>query len=119
MRSFLRLASAGLVTAGLSLSPALSTPAMACGDKTTQPGKAVPADAAKVVLAVEGMSCGGCANSIKNAVLALTGVYDAEVSYESGQAVVHYDAKATTVDTISQAIDKAGYKVAKVVQPGA
>ncbi|MCC6621288.1 MAG: heavy-metal-associated domain-containing protein [Deltaproteobacteria bacterium] len=112
-----RFISAGALAGALALVPALAPAALACGDKTSAPSKAVPADAAKVVLTVEGMSCGSCANSIRNALLALAGVYEAEVSFEAGQATVRYDAKTVKVESISGAIDKAGYKVAKVVTP--
>jgi len=117
MRSMNRFLSAGAMVAGLALVPAFAPAALACGDKTSAPAKAVPADATKVVLAVEGMHCGSCANSIRNAVLALAGVYDADVSVEAGQATVKYDAKAVSVDAITSAIDKAGYKVGKVITP--
>ncbi|MFO0746572.1 MAG: heavy-metal-associated domain-containing protein [Myxococcota bacterium] len=92
---------------------ALSAPALACGDTSEAPNKAVPTDAAHVTLPVTGMSCGGCATAVHNALMQLDGVYAADVSYESGKAVIAYDAKKVSLDAISAAIDKAGYKAGK------
>lgn len=106
-----RLVLASVLGSTLALSPvALATPAFACGDKTTQPNKNVPADAAKVELAVTGMTCDGCANALHNALVATDGVYSAEVSYANGKATVAYDAKKLKLDDLIAVIGKAGYK---------
>lgn len=113
---FSRLAAAAAFVAFV---PVSALPALACGDKISHPAKAIPADATKVVIGVEGMHCGDCANSIRNAVVALAGVYDAQVDFTKGQATVQFDGKTTSVEAISAAIDKAGYKAGKVDRPGA
>lgn len=109
MRSILlRLAALALVGA-ISASPAIASPT-ACGDKTSAPNKAVPADAAKVELVVTGMTCDGCANALHNALLAADGVFSADVSFASGKAAVSYDAKKLKVDDLIALVSKAGYK---------
>lgn len=109
MRSIVfRLAALAFVGA-ISASPAIASPT-ACGDKTSAPNKAVPADAAKVELVVTGMTCDGCANALHNALVATDGVFAAEVSFASGKAAVSYDAKKLKVDDLIALVSKAGYK---------
>ena len=59
-------------------------------------------------LAVEGMTCGGCANSVKKALERVEGVQSAQVSFEDKQATV----QAPGVDRarLVQAIEKAGFQ---------
>lgn len=45
-------------------------------------------DACEIELAVDGMTCGGCANRLRRALLAEEGVVDTEVDHEAGRAVV-------------------------------
>lgn len=85
----------------------------ACGDDHKEAGKPVPADAQTVTLKVSGMSCGGCADAIRNALLKLDGVYDATVSHETGVASVQVDAKKMDAAKLGDAIVKAGYAVEK------
>ena len=106
-----RFVLASLLGSTLALSPvAMATPATACGEKTAAPNKTVPADAAKVELAVAGMTCDGCANALHNALIGTAGVFAAEVTFASGKAVVSYDATKLKVDDLLQVISKAGYK---------
>ena len=44
-----------------------------------------------VVLKIQGMHCGGCAQSIKRLLEREPGVESAEVSFESGEAHVRFD----------------------------
>ena len=105
------------IAAILGGSLAASTPAIAsptaCGDKTAAPDKQVPANAAKVFIPVNGMTCGGCAKSIHNALLKIDGVYSAEITYESGKAVIAYDKAKVQVDALVKVIEQAGYKAGK------
>ncbi|MBL8785267.1 MAG: heavy-metal-associated domain-containing protein [Deltaproteobacteria bacterium] len=87
--------------------------ALACGDDAAAPNKAAPADAKKVKIAIAGMSCGGCATAIHNALLKIDGVFVADVTFESGNAVVAFDPKKVTPDALVQAIQAAGYKPGK------
>ncbi len=65
----------------------------------------------RVVVAIEGMHCGGCASGIKAMLKRTSGVVSAEVSYEAGEANVEYDAAKTSREKIVEAITNMGYKV--------
>lgn len=110
---FSKLAAPALAGALFAGGLTVTAPALACGETTEAPSKAVPTDAAHVTIPVEGMSCGGCATAIHNALMKLDGVYAAEITFESGKAIVAYDAKKVTVEALTSAIDKAGYKAGK------
>lgn len=64
----------------------------------------------RVVVAIEGMHCGGCATGIKAMLKRTEGVISAEVSYERKEAVVDFDAGRTTREKIVQAVINMGYK---------
>jgi copper chaperone len=66
---------------------------------------------------VEDMSCGGCAASIRNAVLRVPGVRAIEADPESKDVVVDAPADVTR-ETIVAAINKAGYtEVTELAEP--
>jgi mercuric ion transport protein len=75
---------------------------------------AVTADApvavAQAKFKITGMTCGGCADTIKAALERTAGVRRAEVSYERGEAVVDYDSKVITPERIRDVINQTGYK---------
>ncbi len=64
----------------------------------------------RVVVAIEGMHCGGCASGIKAMLKRTPGVISAEVSYEAKEANVEYDPANTTREKIVEAITNMGYK---------
>lgn len=55
--------------------------------RSWRPAPAAPG-ACEVELTVDGMTCGGCANRLRRALLAEPGVADSEVDHEAGRAVV-------------------------------
>ena len=57
---------------------------------------------------IAGMSCGGCVSSVRNALTRLPGVQVQQV--EIGTAVVKYDPKLSTPESIRSAILKAGFE---------
>ncbi|MCA1601043.1 MAG: cation transporter [Acidobacteria bacterium] len=59
---------------------------------------------------ITGMTCSGCAETIRLALERTTGVRRAEVSYERAEAVVDYDPQATTPEKIRDAINQTGFK---------
>jgi copper chaperone len=69
-------------------------------------------------LRIEGMTCPGCARSVKRVLEAVAGVHGAAVSLEQGEAVVDFDpGRATTVDLLADlladlvnAVEGAGYR---------
>lgn len=79
----------------------------ASGDSADQD---LPPGQARVVIPVEGMTCGGCAVAIKMAVRKLDGVVDAEADHKKGTATVIYEKDTVTVEKIVEAINKTGFK---------
>lgn len=67
----------------------------------------------QVVLPVKGMTCEGCAVSVKIALKDLEGVKDTEVDTEKGKATVTYIEGKVTVDQIIEAINKTGFAAQK------
>lgn len=63
-----------------------------------------------LVLKIGGMACGGCANSVRQALLAVDGVSGAEVSYADAQAKVSYDPARATLEQLRAAVQAAGYQ---------
>ncbi|PNK60018.1 copper ion binding protein [Psychrobacter sp. FDAARGOS_221] len=61
------------------------------------------------VINIEGMTCGGCVKSVDNAVSQLNGVQNIEVDLDGNKAAVSFDAQATSVDAIVEAIEEAGF----------
>ncbi len=64
----------------------------------------------RVVVAIEGMHCGGCASGIKAMLKRTPGVVAAEVNFESKEANVEYDPAGTSHEKIVEAITNMGYK---------
>lgn len=64
----------------------------------------------RVVIAIEGMHCDGCAAGVKAMLKRTPGVIAVEVSYKEKQAVVDYDSQKTTSQQIVDAISKLGYR---------
>lgn len=98
---------------GLALGVAALTagPALACGPtRTVTPAKKPTENLATATIPIEGMSCGNCADKIREALMQVDGVFDALVSHETAEARVSYDSKKVTPKAIASAIEKAGYK---------
>lgn len=60
---------------------------------------------------VQGMTCGGCVNSVKRAVANLPGVLQTDVSLEKAQATIEYDPAQVSPEQLKKAIGEAGYDV--------
>ena len=63
----------------------------------------------ETTLAIEGMSCGACANRIQTALLKLDGVHEASVSFEDGQATVACDTSRVTPDQLVATVQALGF----------
>lgn len=74
-----------------------------------------------VTLAVSGMTCTGCENTVSEAVTKIAGVSSIKASFADSTAVVSFDPSKTTIDAIGAAITEAGYefKGEKTVAPPA
>jgi mercuric ion binding protein len=62
-----------------------------------------------VTLDVPGMTCSSCPITVKKAVMKVDGVQQAEVNYESREAVVTFDDSTASLDKIQLATANAGY----------
>lgn len=65
----------------------------------------------QATIQIEGMTCGGCVNSVTNALKQVQGVNNVNVSLADKQAVIDFDDSQTTIDTLKEAIEDAGYDV--------
>ena len=64
----------------------------------------------KVNLTVDGMTCGGCAVTVEQALLKVPGVIAVSVSYEEGRAVVTLDsANPASTNNLIAAVNWTGY----------
>ena len=59
---------------------------------------------------IKGMTCMGCARSVKNVLERIPGVSDAEVSLEDAQVTLQYDAAVTGSEQFKQVIKDAGFE---------
>lgn len=66
---------------------------------------------AKTTLKIQGMTCNHCVMRVAKALKAVTGVQDALVDMQKGEAVVTYDDTKVALDKLSFAVVEAGYKV--------
>ncbi|MBT3600652.1 MAG: DUF4396 domain-containing protein [Euryarchaeota archaeon] len=62
-----------------------------------------------VSINVGGMTCTGCSDRVKNALEEITGVHSAEVSHESGMAIIQHD--NVSRDSMASSILSIGYTV--------
>ncbi len=62
-------------------------------------------------LKILGMTCGGCTSNVTQALEAISGVKDVEVSLSTGEATVQYDERLTSTDRLKSAVTGAGYGV--------
>ncbi len=74
-------------------------------DKSSQASAATKT----MTLAVEGMTCTGCENTIQEAVTKIDGVTSVKASHLDSTAVVSFDTTKTSVEAIGDAINEAGY----------
>ena len=68
------------------------------------------AGARREVFRVEGMWCSSCSLILEEALLALPGVLDAEVSYAASLARVTYDPEVTTAEAAAARMNLLGYR---------
>lgn len=66
------------------------------------------AQAASALLAVSDMGCPNCAHRVRNALLSVPGVFDADVELSSRMATVAYDGECTSVLALIHAVEHAG-----------
>ncbi|HEV8320562.1 MAG TPA: heavy metal-associated domain-containing protein [Myxococcota bacterium] len=89
--------------------PAVTGAGLAVAVVGAGPGAALPAGVKKVVFAVDGMTCEGCATGVMAALKGIDGVQDAGVQFASGEAWA-VSKKEVAEATLVAAIEKHGYK---------
>jgi copper chaperone len=67
---------------------------------------------ANIKLNVEGITCGGCEKSIRNALLAQDGVNEATASHTTGVVDIEFDDNKIQQEKLRQAIVDAGFDIA-------
>jgi len=103
---------ATVLVAALATFPHYYGPLRAAFDKPQQPtsAAATAAQLSTVELKVSGMTCSGCAVSVRNALLEIPGVTSASVDHEAGRASVQYDPAKASPAQLIEAVNKTGYK---------
>ncbi len=103
---------ATVIVAALVTFPYYYGPLRAAFDKPqrTTAVAAQPAQLSTVDLKVSGMTCSGCAVSVRNALLETMGVTAAEVDLESARARIQYDPSKVSPAELIEAVNKTGFK---------
>ncbi len=74
------------------------------------------ADSAKTILAIKGMTCGGCVAAVKVQLKRTEGVAAYDVSLEKAEADVTYDPAKTDPEKVAESVSKTGFE-ASVKEP--
>jgi len=77
----------------------------------TDTDQATTSEFVEVVINVDGMTCGGCENSVNAGVESLAGIASVESSHKEGWTKVKYDKALTSVEDIESKITDTGYTV--------
>lgn len=64
-----------------------------------------------IQLNIQGMTCNGCVNSVKNVLQKIPGVASVEVSLEQNRATVTYNPGQANPAQLKAAVEDAGYDV--------
>ncbi|HHJ51452.1 MAG TPA: copper chaperone [Phaeodactylibacter sp.] len=62
-------------------------------------------------IGIEGMTCTGCEEHIRQAVNPLKGVFKVDASYKESSATIEFDPAQTSIEDIKEAIGETGYTV--------
>ena len=68
----------------------------------------VLSNADRILLSISGMGCPNCATRVRNSLLSLDGVYDANVLLNMRMAEIYFDEKKVTPDKLIHAVTAAG-----------
>ncbi len=85
----------------------------------SESGKAegVAQNADDIVLNIKGMTCGGCANRVKDALVKCAGVADVHVSHKDGKAVVQVEKGKANTQNLIEAVEKVGFSASECDKP--
>lgn len=67
----------------------------------------------QVVLNVKGMTCGGCENRVKDALIKCAGVADVQVDHKDGKAVVQVEKGKVNTQNLIEAVEKVGFSASE------
>lgn len=84
-----------------------------CGSKKANP-EVVAIDGSVVKFKATQMSCGGCANKVKNLLVSVDGVKDVAVNLETKVVTVNYDGQKTDAAKIKDSFKQINYNVEEV-----
>lgn len=62
-----------------------------------------------ITIKVQGMTCGGCATRVEEALKSTEGVQEVQVSFEHGRAVIKYDDQKVTPEKLREVIQNTGF----------
>jgi copper chaperone len=65
----------------------------------------------KKTLKIQGMTCNHCAMRVSKALKSVSGVQDAQVDLQKGEASITFDEAKVTQENMAKAVVEAGYKV--------
>lgn len=68
----------------------------------------------RVNLSLSGMHCSSCASIIEKSLMKVAGVSKANVNFAAEKALVFYDGNITSVDSLIEAVKKAGYQAQEI-----
>ena len=71
----------------------------------------LPSTSASATLAIEGMTCDHCRQSVEHSLLETPGVQSATVNLQSNSAQVEYDPAVAGISDLDEAINSAGYSL--------
>jgi len=85
--------------------------------KDTATGKSVNVAGAEVLkVRISSMDCAACAGSIRKTLSAEAGVRRADVSFDTKDAVVYYDANRISREEVIATINKTGFKAEPLIE---
>lgn len=90
--------------------PALACPMADAAAYADAKAAVEQADGAKATLAVDGMHCGDCSDRVVAALKKVDGVTAAAVDYQTGEALVAFDAAKTNLPVLLATIKDVGFK---------
>ena len=64
----------------------------------------------KTTISIAEMKCGGCVETVENALKQLPGVQEVRVFLQPGEAEVTYDAQRLSRNNLLEAVKRAGYQ---------
>ncbi len=86
---------------------------LSCGNAPTEAKKVEKhnLNTVELTVAVEGMTCEGCENTVNQQLLKLQGIQSSQASHELKQVVIKIDTNITSLDDVTRNIEEVGYTV--------